>query len=135
MTGRVVDLNRERWLALANQAAEAAGSPTPARYEALRLAAGRMVSATPPATEAYAMSLCLAFRWTCTAYATAPSGANDRQAVRQALRLQVDAIRSLFDHVSPPSEPVSAPVPSRTPLLDAARPEHPWMRRADIGGA
>lgn len=132
MTGRVVDLNRQRWLDLANLAMHAVGDPTGARLDELKIAAGRMVTATPPATDARAMSLCLALRWTCTAFATAPGGV-DRQLVGDALVKQVQAVRRLFEHVSPPAEAVSMPVPSRTPLLDSA-PDHPWMRRADIGG-
>lgn len=129
---RVIDLNRERWLSLVNLALEAVASTTPARREGLRLAAGRMVGATPSAAEPYAMSLCLAFRWTCTAYATAPGA---RANLADAVRLQGAAIRALFAHVSPPPDAVSQAVPAPPPAQAALDlPEHPWMSRADIGG-
>ena len=124
MTGRVVNLNRERWLGLANLAAHAVADPTDRRRDELKIAAGRMVSATPPANEPAAMSLCLAFRWACTAFATGPGGL-DRQLAGDALVKMVMMIRRLYGHVSPPTEAVSMPVPSPTPLLDA--PEHPWL--------
>lgn len=133
MTGRVVDMNRERWLGLANAAMAAVADPTIKRRETLKLAAGRMVSATPPSTEPAAMSLCLSFRWGCVAFATSPGGL-DQQLAGDALVKLGMMIRRLFGHVSPPSEPVSAVAPPPVqPALDL--PEHPWMQRRDIGGA
>lgn len=133
MTGRVVDMNRERWLGLANAAMGAMADPTASRREKLKIAAGRMVSATPPSSDPYAMALCLSFRWGCTAFATAKPGL-DQALASDGLVKGAMAIRRLFDHVSPPSEPVSVAVP---PPAQAALdlPEHPWMQRRDIGGA
>ncbi|MBU1522094.1 MAG: hypothetical protein KJ728_11815 [Alphaproteobacteria bacterium] len=129
---RIIDLNRERWLSLANTALHTVANTTAARREALKVAAGRMVSATPPASEPHAMSLCLAFRWSCTAYATAPGS---RFAEGEAVRHQAAAIRALFDHTPPPPDAVSQSVPAPPPAQTSLDlPEHPWMSRADVAG-
>jgi hypothetical protein len=129
---RIIDLNRERWLSLANGALHTVANSTPARRETLRVAAGRMVSATPPAAEPHAMSLCLAFRWACTAYATAPGS---RLSEAEAVRHLAAAIRALFDHAPPPPDAVAQAVPVPPAAQGALDlPEHPWMSRADVAG-
>jgi hypothetical protein len=133
MSGKVIHLNRTRWLELANLAMAAAAGETGA-VKVLGEAAGRMVTATPPATEKYAMSLCTAFRWACQAFAFATAGERIRLAA--PLRDMATALRWLFEHVPPPSEAqaVAAPVarPAAAPRADL--PDHPWLHRRDLNG-
>lgn len=133
MSPRVFNFDRERWLKLANLALEAAGLAGAADGEALAKAAGRMANATPPASEPYAMGLCLAFRWTCVAFAHADAETRCRIGVPLAELAQ--AVRRLFEHRPAPPEAAAMPAPTQARLdLDAPEPEPVWTRRADIGG-
>lgn len=131
MTGRVVDLAARRWLELANLAMAAAAEPG-ADAQPLLIAAGRMVTATPPSTAPFAMAQCLSFRWACTAFRWATPA--DRVALAPALKIQAEVIRRLFDHHPAPPEAVSMPVPVQPSVLGPEEYLPGWARRADIGG-
>jgi hypothetical protein len=131
MKGEVVNLNRSRWLTLANQAMAAAASLDPKAAEALGELAGKMQAATPPATDKVAMTACLTFRWACQHYGFVTPAA--RPALAQGLIVYVGEIRRIFEYTPPPREAMAQSVPRQSDLLDEPLPPR-WAARADIGG-
>lgn len=129
MKGEVVNLNRQKWLSLANTAIEACVTLKPDHARMVGEAAGRMQSATPPSTDPVAMTGCLAFRWACQHFAFAPEAL--RPTLAPALTLYANEVRRIFDHVPAPAAAVSQPVP-RQAELDIAPPR--WTERRDITG-
>lgn len=130
MKGEVINLNRSRWLALANQAMAAAASLDPKAAEALGDLAGKMQAATPPATDKVAMTACLTFRWACQHYGFVTPSV--RPALAPGLIVYAGEIRRIFDYTPAPREAVAQPVPRQTDLLDDAEPPR-WTARADCG--
>lgn len=128
MKGQIVNLNRERWLALAELALRPDIDLTE-RAEGLCRMAGAMQSATPSASEPYAMSTCLAFRWGCQAFGFAAP--LDRQDLVAAVQVLAKAVRNLFVSNDPGPAAVSMPAPGAT--FDGEQ-EHAWQRRADLTG-
>jgi hypothetical protein len=131
MKGQVINLNRERWLSLANLALDAAGSLAAEKVNAVGAAADKMVTATPPSTARYAMAQCLSFRWGCKAFAEADPSL--RPGLALTLEGQAHSIRHLFEHHPAPREAAGLPVPVQ-PALELDEPPL-WTKRADIGGA
>lgn len=133
MSGKVINLNRTRWLELANLAMAAAAGEA-GSVKALGEAAGRMVTATPSATEKYAMSLCTAFRWSCQAFVFATAG--ERLKLAAPLRDMATALRRLFEHTPPPREAQAVAVTPATPRAAPREdlPDHPWLHRRDLNG-
>lgn len=130
MKGQVVNLNRERWLALANLALQAAASLKYDDVEMLGIAAGKMHAATPPPTAVVAMTGCLTFRWACQHFAASPAAARPQLAV--AVSAYAWEIRRIFEHTPAPPEAVSLAVPIPGELIEPDPPR--WAQRADIGG-
>jgi hypothetical protein len=130
MKGQLVNLNRERWLGLANLAMAAAGSLKYDDVETLGLAAAKMQAATPPANETVAMTACLTFRWACQHFAAAPGMV--RPALGPGLIVYAGEIRRIFDHTPAPREAASMPVPVQQNLIEPELPR--WTARADCGG-
>lgn len=118
MSGRVVNLNRERWLAMASLALTASSGLRPEDADALGAMAGRMQSATPPASEPVAMTGCLAFRWACQHFAFADPAL--RLAAAEGLRCYAWEVRRIFDD-APPPQAVAVAVPAPTPLIGEVR--------------
>ncbi len=129
MKGQVVNLNRERWLALADVALRP-DIDLSERAEGLCRMAGAMQSATPSASEPYAMSVCLAFRWGCQAFGFAAP--LDRQDLIASVQVLAKAVRNLFAASNDPGPATAAmPVPGAT---FEPEEEHAWQRRADLAG-
>lgn len=133
MTGQIVNLNRARWLALANAAVNAANTLDEGDALALGVAAAKMATATPPSTAATAMTGCLAFRWACLHWDKAPAAV--RPALADALRAYAGEVRRLFEWRAPPREAasVAVPPPAQAALDLDDVPEPAWLRRADCG--
>lgn len=131
MKGEVVNLNRERWLALANLALDATTSLDGKKAAALAELAGKMQAATPPATDKVAMTGCLAFRWACQHFGFVDPRA--RPGLAPGLSVYAQEIRRIFEHQPAPREAASMAVPRQSDLLDDAAPPR-WTARADIGG-
>lgn len=132
MKGEVVNLNRERWLALANQALDGAATLDAGKVEALGRMAGGMQAATPPATARVAMAGCLTFRWACQHFAFVDPGA--RPGLAGALTAYAWEIRRIFEHTAPPREAAAMPVPVEADLEPAVADPPRWAQRLDIGG-
>ncbi|WP_298161105.1 hypothetical protein [Brevundimonas sp.] len=128
MKGQIVNLNRERWLALADLAMRP-GVDAAEPADVLGRMAGAMQSATPSSSEPYAMATCLAFRWGCQAFAFAAP--LDRQDLVAALQALAKAVRNLFVSNDPGPAAVSMPAPGETFDADEV---HAWQRRADLAG-
>ena len=130
MKGEVVNLNRSRWLALANQAVGAANTLDAEAVKALGDTAGRMQAATPPATDPVAMTACLALRWACQHFAFVTPSV--RPALAPGLIVYAGEIRRIFEYTPPPREAVAQPVPVQPELPEPANLPS-WTARADCG--
>lgn len=129
MKGQIVNLNRERWLALADLALRP-GVHAAETADGLGRMAGAMQSATPSSSEPYAMATCLAFRWACQSFAFAAP--LDRQDLVVALTGLAKAVRNLFPASNDPG-PASAALPLPCSTFEP-EDEFAWQRRADLAG-